>query len=310
MRAADIAISAWSRLFAVGMVQPVTFWTESGGGGKTTLAVNTAHAIQDAGYDVLVFDMDRQRGSITDHLGYTEMLADDQYNAIDAIFADGRTLRDVILRAETHATLPYDLIPGTFGWNDFGQRASNAAIANPWMIVRNALVDANIPTEYDVIIIDAEGGTDDRQINAIVATQNVIVPVLPNRKGRGNAARARDFVIESVQPAMQRAGVDLDLGVLAVVPTRVRDKNVHERTIRQLQAAEFPTPPFVFRSRGPAEDALDRQQTVFQYAENDDTRDLYDYEPEILQKFRELGRIITEGTVTAARDPTQYPVEV
>lgn len=276
-------------------------WTESGGGGKTTHTINTAHALALDGHDVLVIDGDRQRGgAITDNIGFTEYLNDDRMNVLDAIFEDGQSLNDVILRADDHDRLPFDLIPGTLGWDNFSDRAANSVIANKWMIVRQAVLDAGLADRYDVIIIDAEGGTDLRQKNFIVATQNVVIPTLPNRKGKGSVARGRDFVLNSIRPAMKNSGVDLDFGILAVVPNKIKSsKNVHERTVRELQDSDFPTTPFVFYNRGPAEDAMDRQQSIFQFAADPDTRDLYDYEHDIVEKFDALGQIILNGSVDA-----------
>jgi chromosome partitioning protein len=53
----------------------VMFWNESGGVGKTTLAVNTDTMLGCRDNDVLAVDRDPQSGSFTDHIGHEKYKA-------------------------------------------------------------------------------------------------------------------------------------------------------------------------------------------------------------------------------------------
>lgn len=278
------------------MVRTVTMWTDSGGGGKSTIALNAAHAISEKGKDVLVWDIDQQRGSLTDYIGFTDYLADDRANALQAVFDDDKTLSDVVLKSDDHDRLPFDLIPGTLQWEGFDKVLARERVPNEWGVFRKALGDANLPERYDVIIIDAEGRRGLKEKNAIVATQNVVMPIFPNRKGRNDVGSGRDYIFNRIQPTLAEMEIDMEFSLNAVVPTKVdMQKNVHQKTMNALRERDIPLTPFVMKDRGPYEAALDEQMTLFQYAESDDTRDLYDYEGDVLAKYEKLAETILTG---------------
>jgi len=277
------------------MVRTVTMWTQSGGGGKSTVTMNTAHALEKAGHDVLVWDIDPQRQSLTDYIGMTEYLSNDRANALEAVF-DG-DLNDVILSKERHDELPFDLIPSSFQWSDFDKVLARERVPNEWTVFRQALVKANIPDYYDVLFIDCEGRKGLKERNALIATQNVIVPVFPNRKGRTDVKTAQEYLFNRTQPALADAGIDIEFDINAVVATQVDyNKSIHQDNIGYFQNSdEIPLFPHVFKDRGPYEQAMEEQMTLFEFAESDETRDLYDYEPEVLEKYHYLAQAIMVG---------------
>lgn len=281
------------------MVRTVTFWTESGGGGKSTVSMNTAHALEQAGYDVLVWDVDQQRQSLTGYIGMDEYLANDQYNALEAIFDDHSDLRDVVLSKDEHDGLPFDLIPGTFAWSDFDKITVRERVPSEWTVFRQALAASNLPQQYDVLIIDAEGRTGLKERNALIATQNLIIPAFPNRKGRGDVKRAQEYLFNRTKPALEQAGLSVDFDINAVVATKVDyNKNIHQDNVGYFQNRDdIPLFPYVFKDRGPYEQAMEEGMTLFQFRENDETRGLYDYEPKILDKYHYLAQAIMAGNL-------------
>lgn len=278
------------------MVEAYTFWTDSGGGGKTTMCLNVAHALANKGNRVLCWDVDQQRGSLTDAVGLTEYLVDKEINALDAVFDDDKSLADVILSSGKH-DIPFDLIPGTLQWEQFDKVLSRSAVPNEWMVFRQAILDAGLHEQYDVILLDCEGRRGLKERNAIVATQNVVIPTAPTRKGRNDVGSARDYIHNRIQKPLADSGTNLKFELKAVVPNKVKqNKSSHSQSLQLLRDdADLPVTDFVFYDRGPYDDALERQESLFDFAESSETRDLYDYEPEILEKYNKLAELITNG---------------
>lgn len=289
------------------MVRTAVVWTDSGGAGKSTITMNVAHALERAGKRTLVWDIDPQKGSLTGHLGLVDHLVDDELTALDAVFDRARSLDDVILERGSEADLPFALIPSTLAWEGFDERLRNAEIANDWMLFRQAIAESSIPDRFDVMLIDSEGGRRLKERNALVAMQNVVLPVDPNLKGRNSVGSARDYVFNRTQAGLERSGINLPFSLLAVVPNSVKaGKGVHEQTVEMLQADEsIPATPFALYNRGPYDAALERKQTLFQFAEDPNSRDLYDYEGEILDKYEALATIIIAGDVQATSTPAR-----
>ena len=55
--------------------------------------------------------------------------------------------------------------------------------------------------------------------------------------------------------------------------------------------------PFGVRKRDVLKEAWKRQMNVFEFAESDETRDLREYEEDLLTNFEHLARIVERGTV-------------
>lgn len=286
------------------MARALSFWTDSGGGGKSTMTMNVADAIEQAGHRVIVWDIDQQKSSLTDYVGFTEYLADSKNNALEAVFDDDKSLNDVILHKDEHEGLPFDLIPGTLQWENFDKVLARENVANEWMVFRSAIADAGLPQKYDVIIIDAEGRRGLKEKNAIVATQNVAIPIFPNRKGRDDVSSGKDYIYNRIQKALADVEVEMDFGLVAVIPNKMKHgKNAHTKTLRMLEGRDdVPLTPFQFYNRGPYDDASDQQMTLRQFAESDEARDLYDYEWEILEKYEKLAQILLAGNVNVVKE--------
>lgn len=282
---------------------PYTIWSEAGGVGKTTLATNLARAHTNAGQDTLVIDMDPQDGGLTHHFGLdgTKRDADVDNLVLHMIGREKGPFDDLIRSTEGVDVIPSHNMLGNL--TDLLEKA--AALeedTNPdpdyqfekEKQLRRVLVDADVPSKYDVLIIDPPATEGQHLYNAVYATSNLLIPFEPSPKGEKSVDGLRD-VIGGLESELE----DIDVGVLGAVPNKVKRTNVNQKYLDVLEQEDLPVAPVSIGERGSMlGDAWDEQVSAYELAENDAYRDLRDYEQPTLEKFDELATFITEKFAT------------
>lgn len=141
------------------MTKTISFNIQKGGVAKTTSAVITAEILQQRGYDVLLVDFDPQRN-------LTHGLAVDKPKRPVADVLTGKTnIKDAILRTEAGL----GLLPA-----DRSLFALQAALES------NALAKMLAPVNgyFDYVIIDTAPALSSLSVNALVASDLVVVPAV------------------------------------------------------------------------------------------------------------------------------------
>lgn len=172
-------------------IPTVAFGNQKGGTGKTTATINSAAALATRGHDVLAIDLDPQ-SDMTKGLGLgpgdetdpsnpkndlPNLIATDDANLLDVLVDNPRThdtsLSEIIVEAEEHDHLNYDLIPSH---KDMG-------LARDWMDDANARHSLRLALEelvedgydYDYVLIDCPPDLSVLTDAAFIAANNVFI---------------------------------------------------------------------------------------------------------------------------------------
>lgn len=142
----------------------IAFLNSKGGVGKTTSAVNTAAALAELGYTVLLVDMDAQ-SHVASHLG----LDVDPAKSVDAVLQDKRGRIEAAVRQTPYANLNVVLSTGRLEEIEKLLLMRN----QPVEALRKALHGA---IDYDFVLIDCAPSLGVLSLNAMRACDYLVIP--------------------------------------------------------------------------------------------------------------------------------------
>jgi len=275
-----------------------TVYSEAGGVGKTTLAANLAKAEVRAGRDVLVVDLDTQEASLSYLLDVAEDRDDENADSLLRHMIDRprNNFQDLIKTSEG-----IDIVPShnilEYASKHLRRREEEAADFgeswNPNKQLLRVLREAGVHETYDTLIIDPPASADVKLHNAIHATRHLVIPFEPSGKG-----------YESVQGLHQLVGgleeqLNIEVGVLAVVPNRYKGTNDQVRFLAELRDDGWDIPVKLRERSSLLEGCWAEQCTAFRYIETHRERER-DHEMETLEKLDDLAERIRETQVVEA----------
>ena len=154
----------------------ISFINQKGGVGKTTMAFNAAHALAQKGHKVLALDLDPQ-ANLT-----LLFQAENETNLFHLMINSVKELKILHTPALMSTVLKrgsVDLIPG--GQELSGFDLTVASINAPRQLILKKLIEVNaLRDRYDYIIIDCPPTLGLLVINALCASDGVIVPFRPD----------------------------------------------------------------------------------------------------------------------------------
>lgn len=269
------------------MARGFTWWSASGGPGKTTNAVQTAAAISRDGYDVLAVDLDPQRGALTHYCGYGELSYDDEETGtvetdiMDVMF-DSANLEDIIVETEN-----FDLVPGHEDLGGFESALSDSSrmAASQFFVVRDMLEE--VSGEYDIVIIDTQATHTQLVDNALLAAQNVMVPVELTPKGEASQKELED-TLDAIEEGFR--GMDVDVRIRGTVPSRVGNAKIFDEYGDRMEDQGIPLSPFSIPEHSLLRYTWDERMDIFEFIESDETRELRSYEEHVPLAYKTIGR--------------------
>jgi len=145
------------------------FLNFKGGTGKTSLSVAYAYRLAELGHRVLLMDLDSQ-GHATQHLGF-------EGEECEHTLYDVLVKRVPLSEAILPTTVPgFDLVPANLGMSTIDMALM--PMAGREYKLNKAM--AEVADRYEFIVMDAPPSFGLLNLNALIATDDLMVPVLPD----------------------------------------------------------------------------------------------------------------------------------
>lgn len=261
-----------------------------GGTGKTTSAIHVAAALGLSGWRTLVIDLDPQ-GFLTRTMDVEEP---SPQASVAALFQP-----DVDLGSLTVQNVSgFDLLPSS-GTLTKRMRELNKPTDVLW--VREALQDAHL--EYDLVLFDTAAAVTVYSLNALVASQHVLIPVLPEYQavvGAEQTYQTTDLVRDKLNPRLQSRTF-----LFTQVDARKRIHRTYQQYLREKY--EENVLENAIRTNTALAESREGGTTVFDHDAN--ARGARDYANATDELLRRLQRIEEENRATAPVPSTEEDIE-
>ena len=178
----------------------ISVCNHKGGCAKTTTVVNIAAELVNSGYRVLIIDNDYQ-ANLTTSVGFKP----DKESLVNCLRGK-KSLRKTIKKCATLDGL--DIIHN----NSEGGNADLALIKmkNCKRILRKLIEEENLKDDYDFILIDCPPSQSITTINALVASDSIIIPMEPslfNMQGLKNLSKTIKLIQKTFNKKLKVEGI-------------------------------------------------------------------------------------------------------
>lgn len=178
----------------------ISVCNHKGGCAKTTTVVNIAAELVNSGYRVLIIDNDYQ-ANLTTSVGFKP----DKESLVNCLRGK-KSLRKTIKKCATLDGL--DIIPNN-------SEVSNADLAlikmrNCKRILSKLIEEENLKDDYDFILIDCPPSQSITTINALVASDSLIIPMEPslfNMQGLKNLSKTIKLIQKTFNKKLKVEGI-------------------------------------------------------------------------------------------------------
>ncbi len=185
------------------MSQIIAVVNQKGGVGKTTTSINLGAYLAHMGKFVLLIDMDPQANATSGLYQQKDQLQQGVYE----VLIGETTFREVIVSTAIEG---YRIAPATLSLA--GAVIELVNVPQREYLLTNALVE--IRNDYDYILIDCPPSLGLLTINALVAADEVLIPVQAEYyalEGLGQLLNTINLVRENIKPTLKVKGVVLTM---------------------------------------------------------------------------------------------------
>ena len=220
----------------------ISFSNQKGGVGKTTTCVNLSAYLATKGYKVLIVDLDPQ-GTATSGLGFAKS---EIKNSLYNVMIDDMPIADAVVKT---CVENLDLLPSSIDLA--GAEVELVYIKDREHVLKRVLEKAR--GSYDFITIDCPPSLGLLTINALAASDTVIIPIQSEYyalEGLSQLMNTIRLVVKHLNPALKIEGVVLTMSDnRAIISRQISDeikkffgKRVYETAIpRNIRLAEAPS---------------------------------------------------------------------
>jgi len=247
-------------------MKTISIMNHKGGTGKTTSSINIGAGLARKGHKVLLVDIDSQ-ANLTEGLGIGEA----EVSVYDSIRENKKL---PILNISDNL----DLVPASIDL--LGAEMEIVSKIGREQILTKLLKP--IRAEYDYIIIDCPPSVGLLTVNAMVASDTILLPL----QGEYFAYKGVDRLLRIVKEVRENLNDTLDIGgvfITQINPNRILTKTIVEKLIEDLQEKVFDTK---IRINVALAEAQLQGQSIFDYApESNGAKDYEKLVDEILSKL-------------------------
>ena len=220
----------------------ISFSNQKGGVGKTTTCVNLSAYLATKGYKVLIVDLDPQ-GNATSGLGFAKS---EIKNSLYNVMIDDMPIADAVVKT---CVENLDLLPSSIDLA--GAEVKLVYIKDREHVLKRVLEKAR--GSYDFITIDCPPSLGLLTINALAASDTVIIPIQSEYyalEGLSQLMNTIRLVVKHLNPALKIEGVVLTMSDnRAIISRQISEeikkffgKRVYETAIpRNIRLAEAPS---------------------------------------------------------------------
>jgi chromosome partitioning protein len=278
---------------------------QKGGVGKTTTVVNTAAALAAMGLKVVVLDLDPQ-AHLTIHLGAEPETIDS--GSYKVLTKEGELEEELLLVRPNLWLLPANI-------NLVGAESELVSVVGRETILREAF--QAVGDKFDYCLIDCPPSLGLLTLNALAATEEVLIPLQPHflaLQGFGKLLQTVELVNKRINTDLKVKGILLCMfDSRASLPNEVRAdieqflKNAHGSDCAWSQAQILPV--YIRRNIKLAE-APSYGKTIFEYEPNCHGAEDYKKVAEFLHAQQQYAIQPDTSDVEADEDSKRPPIEI